>query len=52
MLAYLDPGSGSYFFQLAIAGFLGFLFTLQRPITRAKEFFRRLLGRKKRDSSG
>jgi hypothetical protein len=52
VLAYLDPGSGSYFFQLAIAGFLGFLFTLRQPFARAKDFFRRLLGKKKRNSSG
>ena len=33
--AYLDPGSGSYIFQLIIAGFLGIAFTV-------KMFWRRI----------
>jgi hypothetical protein len=28
--AYVDPGTGSYLFQLAAAGFLAGLFTLRR----------------------
>lgn len=32
--SYLDPGSGSYLFQMAIAGIFGALFTLREAITR------------------
>lgn len=28
-LLYVDPGTGSYLFQIALAGFLGALFTLR-----------------------
>jgi len=27
--AYIDPGSGSYFFQMAIAGLLGAIFSIK-----------------------
>jgi membrane associated rhomboid family serine protease len=30
ILAYLDPGTGSFFLQLAVGGFLGGLLTLKR----------------------
>lgn len=36
--AYLDPGTGSYIFQLLIAGLLGVLFLLKVYWTRVKEF--------------
>ena len=38
--AYLDPGTGSYFFQMLIAGLLGSLFFLKTIIRKVKEFFK------------
>jgi hypothetical protein len=49
MIAYIDPGSGSYFFQLVIGGLLG-------AAVAVKLFWRRvwafLTGRRDRDRSG
>jgi hypothetical protein len=43
--AYIDPGSGSYLFQLAIAALLGGMFLLRRFWVRLfaglRKFFRR-----------
>ena len=36
--AYLDPGTGSYIFQLLIAGLLGLLFLLKVYWSRVKAF--------------
>ncbi|HEY3418575.1 MAG TPA: hypothetical protein VGM23_16995, partial [Armatimonadota bacterium] len=36
--SYLDPGSASYLFQLAIAGFIGVLYTLRQYLGRLKTF--------------
>ncbi len=36
--AYLDPGTGSYIFQLLIAGLLGLLFLLKVYWNRVKGF--------------
>jgi hypothetical protein len=48
MIAYIDPGSGSYFFQLVIGGVLG-------AAVAVKLFWRRvwafLTGRRSRDRS-
>lgn len=41
-LAYLDPGTGSYFLQLIIAGLLGLLFVLKTYWRRIKVFLGRL----------
>jgi len=38
--AYLDPGTGSYIFQLLIAGFIGGLFTLKIYWNKIKAFFK------------
>lgn len=38
--AYLDPGTGSYLFQLLIAGFLGSLFFLKSAIKKIKQIFK------------
>jgi hypothetical protein len=38
--AYLDPGTGSYLFQLLIAGLLGSTFFLKSIITRLKSLFK------------
>jgi hypothetical protein len=39
--AYLDPGSGSIFFQLLIAGLLGFGVFIRFQWKRIKSFFNR-----------
>jgi hypothetical protein len=39
-LAYVDPGTGSYLFQLAAAGFLAGTFTLRRYWDAVKSRFR------------
>jgi hypothetical protein len=40
-LAYIDPGTGSYLFQLAAAGLLAAMFTLRRYWELVKATFRR-----------
>jgi hypothetical protein len=40
-LAYIDPGTGSYLFQLAAAGLLAGMFTLRRYWDAVKSAFRR-----------
>ena len=40
-LAYVDPGTGSYLFQLAAAGLLAGMFTLRRYWEVMKSAFRR-----------
>ncbi|MBT3232561.1 MAG: hypothetical protein HN356_07075 [Calditrichaeota bacterium] len=44
--AYLDPGTGSYIFQLIIAGALGAMFTLKIFWAKIKVFFGDLFNRK------
>jgi hypothetical protein len=41
LLAYLDPGSGSYLLQLLIAGVLGGLFIVKMQWSRIKGWFAR-----------
>lgn len=41
--AYLDPGTGSYFLQLALAALVGALFLVKLFWTRVKSFFKKLL---------
>lgn len=38
--AYLDPGTGSYLFQILIAGLLGSFFFIKSIIKRVKGFFK------------
>jgi len=45
-LAYLDPGTGSYLFQLAIAGFLASLFFIKTLIRKVKAWIRNISPRK------
>lgn len=48
-LAYLDPGSGSFLFQLLIAGVLAGLYTMKGAWARLKDFlFKNGKGPKKR----
>lgn len=44
-LYYLDPGSGSFIFQLIIASLLGGLFILKAYWKRISKFFRHLISR-------
>lgn len=39
--AYIDPGAGSYFFQILIAGILGGLFFIKSSFKKIKNFFKR-----------
>ena len=45
-LAYVDPGTGSYLFQLAIAGGLASVYTIRRYWHTLTEAVRRRFGRK------
>jgi len=40
--AYLDPGTGSYIFQLLLAGILGLLFVVKAYWGKIKLFFTRI----------
>lgn len=39
--AYLDPGTGSYIFQVVIAGILSALFFLRQVWSRFRSFFKK-----------
>jgi len=47
--AYLDPGTGSYIFQLLIAGLLGALFAIKVFWIRIKTFLAGLFSKKNND---
>ena len=47
--AYLDPGTGSYFFQLLIAAAIGVLFTVKMSWKKASVFFKNLFSKKKKN---
>jgi drug/metabolite transporter (DMT)-like permease len=44
--AYIDPGTGSYIFQMLIAGLIGGLFAMKQFWRRGMSFFKRLFGEK------
>lgn len=48
-LAYLDPGSGSYFIQLLLASLMGGLFILGVYRKKVTDFFRNLFSSRKDD---
>lgn len=48
-LAYLDPGSGSYFVQLLLASLMGGLFVLGVYRKKVTDFFRNLFSRNEDD---
>jgi hypothetical protein len=50
--AYLDPGSGSFFIQLLVAGLMGALFLAGVYWRRVRNFFRRLTGGEPEDDDG
>ena len=43
--AYLDPGTGSYFIQIALAAIVGALFAVRLFWGRIKAFFRKLFSK-------
>ena len=43
--AYLDPGTGSYFIQIALAALVGALFAVRLFWGRIRAFFRRLFSK-------
>ena len=43
--AYLDPGTGSYFIQIALAALVGTLFAIRLFWGRIKAFFRKLFSK-------
>lgn len=45
---YIDPGQGSYLFQLMIAGALGLVFTFKGYWATIKDFFRRFFSADKK----
>ncbi len=46
--AYLDPGTGSYIIQIAIATFVGAMFALRLFWGRIKTFFQGLFGKQEK----
>lgn len=52
LFAYLDPGTGSYFLQMFIAGFMGGLFTLKVFWKKIKTFFSNRLQKYSRRDQG
>lgn len=46
--AYLDPGSGSYFFQMMLAALFGMLFTIKIYWRKIKSFFINLFQKKEK----
>jgi hypothetical protein len=46
--AYLDPGTGSYIYQVMIAAFIGGLFTIKTFWQKIKMFFDNLLSKKQK----
>jgi hypothetical protein len=47
--AYLDPGSGSYIFQLFMATVFGAIFLLKRYFNNIKNFLKKYFSRQKND---
>lgn len=50
-LAYLDPGSGSYFIQLLLASLMGALFILGVYRKKATDFFSNLFSNREDDGN-
>ena len=49
ILAYLDPGTGSFIFQMLIAGFVGGLFALKLFWAHIKTFFSTVFSKRKKE---
>ncbi len=50
--AYLDPGTGSYLFQILIAGLIGGLFAIKIFWVKIKGFFLGLFGKRAEGAAG
>jgi hypothetical protein len=50
--AYLDPGTGSYVFQVLIACFIGALFTFKKYVKKIKDFIVNLFSQKSKNDLG
>lgn len=50
--AYLDPGTGSYLFQVIVLSIMGFFFTLRMYWQRFLAFLKSLFGKKESDVDG
>jgi hypothetical protein len=50
--AYLDPGSGSFFIQLLVAGLMGALFLIGAYWRRVKNFVLKMFGRSIENEDG
>jgi hypothetical protein len=48
VFAYLDPGTGSYVFQLALAGVLGAAYALKQSWSNLRQHARQLFARDRR----
>ena len=48
--AYLDPGTGSYLWQIALAALAGSLFAIRLFWTRIKLFFKNLRSKPKKEA--
>jgi len=46
--AYIDPGNGSYLFQLMVAGFVGFVFTFRIYLAKIKSFLQKYFSKKRK----
>ena len=51
-LAYLDPGTGSYLFQILIAALVGGLFAVKIFWSRIKLFLQGFFGKKREEDAG
>jgi hypothetical protein len=47
--AYIDAGTGSYIFQLLIAGLLGGMFFIKKILRTISEFFKNIFSSKRQD---
>jgi len=48
---YIDPGSGSYLFQILIAGLIGFIFYIKTTLKKVIQFIFRFFSKKKRNGT-
>ena len=51
IFAYLDPGTGSFIFQMLIAGFVGGLFALKLFWVHIKAFFSTVFSKRKKEDA-
>ncbi|GAF94702.1 unnamed protein product [marine sediment metagenome] len=49
LLAYLDPGTGSYIIQMVLAGIVGTLFVIKIYWKKVKNYFRNLFHSKDKE---